>query len=380
MRILKSSPFLASCALLAFALPAQAIEPEAAATALATALSAGSRASISFDSAAASGSDIVVTGLTATDGDGSDKVVFETVTIAAPVDGGGGIFSSPSISFSGGAMSGDVTGTVGTATLNDVIVLDPAALPESAAPTPAQALLFKTAEIADIAAKPKGEKDEVRIGRVTMEVGNVVDNVPLDSKGTVDDLTIPASAFAGRPYGPAMLGYGDLVLDFTWDGSRSSDGKSMDLRDFTISLQDAGTISINGKFANMPAPTVLNDASASTSAGDIVVDNMKIRYEEGSLAGRLMDMQANKQGVTREAYAGQVEAALPWLLASLNNPDFQAKVTEALGTFLKDPKSLTVTLSPSEPISAEEIVGLARSSPGSLTTRLNAEIDANSAE
>lgn len=380
MRIFKSSPFLASCALLLCALPVQAIEPEAAATALATALAAGSRASISFDTAAASGSDVIVSGLTATDGDGSDKVVFETVTIGAPVDGGGGIFSSPSISFSGGTISGDMTGTVGSATLNDVVVLDPATLPESAAPTPAQALLFKTAEIADIAATPKGRKGEVRISRVTMEVGNVVDNVPLDSKGAIDDLVIPADAFAGRPYGPAMLGYGDLVLGVTWDGSRSSDGKSMELRDFTISLQDAGTISVKGNFGNMPAPTVLNDASASTSAGDIVIDNMTVRYEEASLAGRIMDMQASKQGVTRDAYAGQVEAALPWLLASLNNPELQAKVTEALGTFLKDPKSLTLMLSPNEPISAEEIVGLARSSPGSLTTRLNADINANSAE
>jgi hypothetical protein len=277
-------------------------------------------------------------------------------------------------------MSGDATGTVGRATLNEVVVLDPATLPENAAPTPAQALLFKTADIADIAVVPGGNKGETRISRMTMEVGNVVDNVPLDSKGTIDDLVIPAAAFAGRSYGPAMLGYGDLVLDLTWDGTRSSDGKSMDLRDFTLSLQDAGTISIKGKFANMPAPTVLNDAGASTSAGDIVVDYMTVRYDEASLAGRVMDMQATKQGVTREAYTGQIEAALPWLLASLNNPDFQAKVTEALTAFLKDPRSLTLTLTPNEPISAEEIFGLARSSPGELTTRLNAEIDANSAQ
>lgn len=380
MRISRSSPFLASGALLLLALPAQAIEPEAAATALATALSTGSRASTSFDSAAASGSDVIVSGLTATDGDGGDKVVFETVTIRSPAESGDGIFSSPSIVFSGGTMSGDMTGTVGTATLNDVVVLDPAALPENAAPTPAQALLYKTAEIVDIAAKRTGKKDEVRVSRVSMEIGNVVDNVPLDSKGTINGLVIPADAFDGRRYGPAMFGYGDLVLDITWDGSRSSDGKSIALRDFTISVQDAGTIAITGDFSNMPAPTVLNDASAATSAGDIIVDNMTIRYEEASLAGRIMDMQAAKQGITRDKYTGQVEAALPWLLAALNNPEFQAKVSEALGAFLKDPKSLTVRFTPSEPISAEEIVGLALSSPGNLTTRLNAEIDANSAE
>lgn len=379
MRIAPFSPLLASGALLLFALPAQAIEPEAAAKALTTALSAGSRATITFESAAASGADIVVTGLAATDSHGEDTVTFDTVTIAAPTDGGGGVFASPSIGFSGGTLTGKAKGTIGSATLTDVIVLDPAVLPKDAAPTPAQGLLFKTAEIADIAVTPEGRQDEVTISRVEVEVGNVVDNVPLDSKGTIIDMTIPESAFAGRPVGPAMLGYGDLVLDFAWDGSRSPDGKSVDLRDFTVSLEDAGSVSVTGKFANMPAPTVLNDAGAKSSAREIVVDNMTIRYQDASLAERILDLQAQKQGVTREAYAGQIGAALPFLLASLNNPPFQQKVATALAAFLQDPKSLTVTLSPGEPISGGDILRLARSSPQDLPDRLNAEIDANAA-
>lgn len=379
MRIAPYSPLLAPGALLLLIWPAQAIEPEAAAQALTTALAAGSRVAISFESAASSGADVVVSGLSATDGHGEDTITFETVTIAAPTEGGDGVFASPSITFSGGAIAGKAKGTIGSATLTDAIVLDPQAVPNDAAPTPAQGLLFKTAEIADIVVTPEGRQEPATIAKIAVEVEKVVDNVPLDSKGTITDMKIPASAFAGRPMGPATLGYGDLVLDVTWDASRSPDGKSVDLRDFTVSVEDAAKISITGQFANMPAPTVLNDAGAKSSAREIVVDTMTIRFEDASLTGRILDLQAQKQGVTREAYAGQIGAALPFLLASLNNPAFQQKVATALADFLKDPQSLTVTLAPGEPISGGDILRLARSSPQDLPDRLNAEIDANAA-
>ena len=73
---------------------------------------------------------------------------------------------------------------------------------------------------------------------------------------------------------------------------------------------------------------------------------MTVRYDDKSLAGRIMDMLAKQQGLSREDYAKQIAGALPFLLAALNNQAFQDKVAGALGGFLQDPKSLTIKLEP----------------------------------
>ena len=105
-----------------------------------------------------------------------------------------------------------------------------------------------------------------------------------------------------------------------------------------------------------------------------------MRYQDQSLAGRILDMLAKQQGISRADYAKQISGALPFLLAALNNPAFQNQVADAVGTFLQDPKSLTVKLAPKTPVTGAEIMSIAGSSPQTLPDRLNASVTANTAE
>jgi hypothetical protein len=89
---------------------------------------------------------------------------------------------------------------------------------------------------------------------------------------------------------------------------------------------------------------------------------------------------AKQQGVSREDYANQIAAALPFLLAAMNNPEFQNEVASALGAFLKDPQSLTIKFEPTAPVSGTEIMSIVGSAPQTLPDRLNASVTANTAE
>lgn len=365
---------VSASALVAFAVPAAAIEPEAAAQALATALTGGSNAKVTFDSASQSGGNVVIQGLSLSDSQGDGTVRFNETIIEAPTDGGAGIFDSPRISFNAGALSGDSKGSIGTATLTDVTVLDPAKV---AGEAPAKGVLFRTAEARDIRLARNDEPGEVTVARVVMEMGNVVDNVPRDSKGTVEDITLPPEFFADAQFKPETIGYDRLVLDITWDGSRDVAAKTLTVRDFTLSIQDGGNLSFTGVMGNLPEPTALNDADAPAKANAIEVHSVTLRYVESSLAGRILDWMAGQQGISRADYANQISAALPFLLAAVNNPEFQKELSDAVGAFLKDPKSLTLKLEPEAPISGEEILSVLGSAPQTLPDRLNASVTAN---
>ena len=368
---------LSGVALVASALPAAGIEPDAAAQALATAIAGGTNAKVSFDSAGEDGGNIVIGGLTVAESDGASTIRFEEAVVESPTEGGNGIFETPRISFTNGALSGESTGSLARAELTEVTVLDPATIDGDA---PGQGLLFATAQANDFRVTRKDEPGELTIASMSMETGNVVDNVPQDSKGRIEDITIPPEAFAESEVGPKTIGYDQLVLDVSWDGSRDPAADTMTLRDFTLNIQDGGAFSISGIMGKLPAPTALNDPDGAAKAANMEVHTVTVRYEDASLAGRVLDFLAQQQGISREDYANQIAGALPFLLAALNNPEFQNEVAGAVGTFLKDPQSLTVKIEPEAPISGGEIMGIASTAPQSLPDRLNASITANSAE
>ena len=368
--------FLSGAALSVTAFPAFAIEPEPAAQALAAALAGDANVKVTFDSASQDGANLRVAGLTVADADGDGTVRFDNVVVEAPTEGANGIFQTPRISFGQGKLSGKSNGSIGAATMSDVTVLDPKTVKTTG---PAKGLLFATAEATDIRITGADQPGELTVARAYVEMGNVVDNVPQDSRGTIEDFTVPPEFFAESKFKPKTIGYQKLVFYLSWDGTRELAAKTMTIRNFTVSLQDGGDFSINGVMGNLPAPTALNDPNASQQASQTNVHTMTLRYDDKSLAGRIMDELAKQQGISREDYANQIAGALPFLLAALNNPEFQSQVAGALGTFLKEPQSLTVKLQPPAPISGQEIMQVLGSAPQTLPDRLNASVTANTA-
>lgn len=378
---------LGGVALLVLPLPALAIEPEEAADALVEALTANSSASAEYDEATLDGGDVVITGLAFTHGakpasegqpaSEGDKATFEEVVIESPSDDSDGVFDTPSITFTGGTMSGESSGTIGEAVLTGVTVLEPSQVEGREA---AQAILFETAEATDLSVARGDEPGDVTIGRMYMETGNVVDNVPQENRGTVEDIRLPPEIFADGEFTPQSIGMEAMVFDVTWDGSRDQAADTVTINDFTLGLQNGGELSISGVVGKLPPPNAMNDDDASSKAAAMEVHRLTIRYDDASLAGKVLDLLAQQQGIPRAEYAEQIAGALPFLLASLNNPAFQEQVATAVGTFLQDPQSVTVEVAPESPISGAEIMGIAGSAPQTLPDRLNVTITANEAE
>jgi hypothetical protein len=374
-----AAALLSGAALFATAMPASAIEAAEVADALGAALTGDRNAEADYDEATQDGGNVVITGLTishAGESGTAESVSFAETIVESPTEADDGVFDSPRISFSNGTIAGESKGSIASATLTEVTVLDPE---EAEGDAPAQSVLFETAEATGLKIARGDEPGEVGVGRIYMEISDVVDNIPMASKGSVEDISLPAEIFQGSEFTPATIGYNNLVLGLTWDGSRDPAAKTLDLRDVTVSIKDGGDLKISGKFGNLPEPTALNDADATSKAAESEVHTLTVQYVDNSLAGRILDMLAKQQGISREDYANQIAGALPFLLAAINNPEFQNEVSGAIGTFLQDPQSLTIKIEPSAPVSGAEIMGLVGTAPQTLPDKLNASITANTA-
>ena len=83
--------------------------------------------------------------------------------------------------------------------------------------------------------------------------------------------------------------------------------------------------------------------------------------------------------MTPQQLISQVEAMVPAALAQLQNPEFQKQATDAVSTFLKDPKSLSVSIDPETPVPAMQIMGAAMGAPQTLPQVLSLQVTANDA-
>lgn len=368
--------FAGTALFLCNSIPAAAIEPDAAAKALAAALIKGSNVEATYDSAEMDGENIVISGFTVARKSENETVTFEEVTITSPTEGDKGVFQSPEIDFTGGTIAGETNGSIGDAAITGVTVLDAAQTSGGIAET----LLFETAEANNLQITPKDQPGIVTIARLYVETSNLVDGVPQDSKGSVEGITIPPEVFPETGFKPDTFGYEKLVLDVSWDGSRDLAAKTATINDFTLSIQDGGDLSISGVVGDLPDPRTLNDPSAAGNVSKTKVHELTIRYDDNSLAGRVLDFLAQQQGLARADYAKQISDALPFLLIAINNPAFQEQVATAISSFLQDPKSLTIEIAPDAPVSGDDLMALAKTDPGKIPDTLNASVTANSAE
>lgn len=107
------------------------------------------------------------------------------------------------------------------------------------------------------------------------------------------------------------------------------------------------------------------------------IGNITIELIDDSATGKILDFVAKQQGSTREGVVAMAKGTLPFALAQLQNPEFAASVTAAVGAFLDSPGSLKIAAVPAAPVPVAQIVGAAMAAPQSVIGVLNIKVTAN---
>ncbi|ORE97388.1 hypothetical protein [Aurantimonas sp. 22II-16-19i] len=193
------------------------------------------------------------------------------------------------------------------------------------------------------------------------------------------------------------LGYG--TLGGAIEGSASWDPKTgtLSLDPFDINVENAGNLSFTYEMAGYTpnfiqsmqqiSQQMADNPEANQNAGMAMMGLMSqlslgsadITFTDDSLTGKLLDYYSKQQGMTPQQLISQVEAMVPAALAQLQNPEFQKQATDAVSTFLKDPKSLSVSIDPETPVPAMQIMGAAMGAPQTLPQVLSLQVTANDA-
>ena len=197
---------------------------------------------------------------------------------------------------------------------------------------------------------------------------------------TLNRVNMKDPEFAGQMQ---ALGYEQLVLDLQFKANWDSGSEKVTLNPLQLVIQNAGTLTLSGDVSGVSAD-MMRDLQSGAQKTDpmaamevLKLDGLKIRYDNNTLAERMLDMQAKQMNVTKDQLVAQLVASMPIMLAMLDNKALQDMVTAAATKFLNDPKSITAIAAPAQPVAAGAIMGAAMMAPGSIADLLSVKISAN---
>ncbi len=110
----------------------------------------------------------------------------------------------------------------------------------------------------------------------------------------------------------------------------------------------------------------------------IILTSASIRYDDASLAGKLLDMFAAQSGAERAAFVEGLKAMLPTLVGQAGIPALTDMVVPQVSAFLDDPQSLEIAVKPASPTSVL-VLSAAAANPAGLIKALGLAVTANQA-
>jgi hypothetical protein len=196
------------------------------------------------------------------------------------------------------------------------------------------------------------------------------------------------------------LGLSTISGDITGHMSWSMADGHMNIEEFLFDFADIGALDITLDITGF-TPAVLDQmyaiqaamppdgemtedqAQAQMMAGMALLQGINIvgasvRYDDASLAGRLLEHFAAEAGTDRATHVENLKAGLPAMLAGSGIPALNDIVIPPLSAFLDDPQSLEFRVSPPSPTSLLVLMAAA-ANPAGLITALGFTVEANSA-
>lgn len=271
---------------------------------------------------------------------------------------------------------------------------------ENATDPVAGLMMYDTADMESMTIKIAG-KQAFAMNQLHLEITPPEDGNAMEFSGAAEKFTADLSLVEDADSKKVIDALGLQSLDgyFELSGSwQPSDGR-LALDQYDISIEKAGTLGLTFDLGGYTPDFIKSlqemQKSLGSSGGDssaqglamlgllqqLTFHSTSIRFDDDSLTGKILDYVAAQQNAKPADIANQAKAIVPFLMATLNNPELTAQVTKAVTDYLDDPQSIQISAEPDEAVPFAVIMaGAMSSSPQDLVKTLGVSVTANETE
>lgn len=346
---------------------------------------------LSFESVTTDGSNIVLKGTKVGAAGVDEQFTAGEITLRNVTETDRGGFRIETLALADGAHSIE-EGTISVAGFE----IGGLVLPPETSTDPLDGFLFyENAKIDKIDVTIDG-KPFVELSDMLTTMSPLTKDAPVDFTSKIGSMNVDLTSTDDQETLKALtdLGYqkfsGRMDMTGSWN---PSDGRmKADKMDFT--LDDGGTFGMTFDISGYTMDFIkgLQDAQALAEKSDdgdaagmamlglmqqLTFNSASIRFDDASLTNKLLDYFAKQQGMERTDLINQSKMMVPMLAAQLKNANFAAQVSEAVGKYLDDPKSIEIRATPQSPVPMALLAATGYAQPETLVDTLGVTVMAN---
>ncbi len=171
-----------------------------------------------------------------------------------------------------------------------------------------------------------------------------------------------------------VIGYEKLSLEL--DGKSSFDAATgIDDSTLRLAAANAGTLALDLHLGHVPQLSGSQDIATAMQQYSVVeLDDAQLRYDDASLADRLLRLVAAQTGGSLDQARARIVAQITAQRAAFANKPAIGGLVDAAVKFLQQPTSLVVTAAPQPPIKLSEIQPLFARDPEAAAERLSLRV------
>jgi len=339
------------------------------------------------------GDSIVLEGVTVGVAGTPEKVNVGNVTLEGVEEADGGFTIGaakfPEYAINQDGISFDMKG----AAINGLV------LPAEGSSDPLAGMLFyDTADIASVDVK-MGDKPIFSLQGAHAEMSAPEGDNPLEFTVDIPTLSADLSAIPD-PQTQAViteLGYQQIKGLIKMEGTWNPKSGQMELSQYDMTVNDAGTLGMTFDLSGYTPEFIKSlqelqkQMAAQPGGGDqsaqgmamlglmqqLTFNSASVKFTDASLTNKVLGYVAKMQGQKPGDIANMAKAMVPFGMAQLNNPELTTQVTNAVSAFLDNPKSLTISAEPENPVPLAVLMAGGMGDPMSLPKTLGVSVSAN---
>ncbi|QDG77193.1 hypothetical protein [Labrenzia sp. PHM005] len=316
------------------------------------------------------------------DGDDDEKVTVATATLSDGMVLDNGRLKLGGLQLDNLELVADDGGmTMATMSATDVVLPAPEEIKDG---TPNVDPSYKTVEASTIQINDENGKI-ANIDKITSTIDSMDGDQPTSGRFAVTGIVIDVKQIqADEAKTLQELGYETLSMNVSGSGKWDPDAATINIPDLKIDGQNAAALSLSVSLGGVTREVIekLNTSSDNPDESmalmqNISVSNVKIRLDDASLTGRILDQEAKKAGIETPQYVAGLTGSLPLMLGMLQNKELEGQVAAAITQYLNDPGSLEISASPDSPVPFAQVMGAAMMAPQMIPQLLGVSIQAN---
>lgn len=209
--------------------------------------------------------------------------------------------------------------------------------------------------------------------------GNYQGTLPQRSDFTFTSLSLPVSLLSDETLVSELTAMGYETVDLSGGMTLTYDADKGDfwLEDLTLKAADMGVISGDFHISGLPLSLIEKPDEIEARMNDATLVSASLTYGNSGIVEKAFDAQAKKSDQDGEKYRQNIAGALPLMLNFLEDPQLQSKFEGPISDFIKDPKSITLTVAPEKPVPFTELQKVNTDKPNDLIRLLNVGVTAN---